>query len=313
MNLLELKSSISTKEFQPLYIFFGPEYVILETYIKKIQTVLNIPIVSSESVLSIYKNLNNKSIFGNTSKLYVVREDKEFLTKESVWEELESKLRKQQCYLICKFSSLDTRSKFFKKFSSNITEFVKLSPEVLTKYIKKEISLSDKYCHYLCDICGNDYGRILLEVDKIKCYSSQTGCSDEKSFVICGKAGQFYQELSENSFGLVSAVLSRDVDQCYELLDDFTQRKDNPLAMISLLHNNFKNLLQYKLAQDSENILQVTGLTAFQVKTCSANKNKYTTTEIIRILKYIKYCEKSVKSGVLSSDYVLDYLLINIL
>ena len=313
MNLLELRNSLAQKDFSSLYIFYGKEYTILELYIQKIKNLLNITSVSSESVYSIYNSLNKKSMFEKSGTLYIVRDDKEFLSKEAIWKDLEQRLQKNNSYIICKYDNLDSRSKFSKQFDKNITEFVPLSKEVLTKYIKKDLDLNTDYCEYLCDICGNDYGRILLEMNKIKCYAKQMNTTHDKAFVICGKAGQFYQEPDSESFDLVRSVMSRDITSAYDNLKDSIERKDNPLMILTVLHGSFKNLLQYKLAENSKNIVQVTGLTPFQVKSCASYKTCYSVKEIIRALKYIKYCEKGVKGGTVPSDIMLDYLLVNIL
>ena len=42
MNLLELRNSLTQKDFSSLYIFYGKEYTILELYIQKIMTTYTI-------------------------------------------------------------------------------------------------------------------------------------------------------------------------------------------------------------------------------------------------------------------------------
>ena len=41
---------------------------------------------------------------------------------------------------------------------------------MLIKYIQREIDLSERNCKRLIDICDGNYGRILLEIDKIRRY-----------------------------------------------------------------------------------------------------------------------------------------------
>jgi hypothetical protein len=49
----------------------------------------------TESVYTIYKNLTTKSLIATGNCVYVVREDKEFLSSESIWKDLNSKLSKK--------------------------------------------------------------------------------------------------------------------------------------------------------------------------------------------------------------------------
>lgn len=92
--------------------------------------------------------------------------------------------------IIFKYNNLDKRNKFYKQFENNIVEFNKLSDEVLTKYIQRELNvgtnLTDINCKKLIDICGSNYNQILLELDKLKHYYDywlQGGASPDNNIV----------------------------------------------------------------------------------------------------------------------------------
>ena len=68
------------------------------------------------------------------------------------------------------------RATFYKHYKDEIIDFEPLPDGILKKYIQKEIALSDKSCQKLIDICEHDYGRILLEIDKIKRYVDIDKC-----------------------------------------------------------------------------------------------------------------------------------------
>lgn len=313
MNLLELCNSLLKKEFRNFYVFAGAEYTILDIYIQKVADGIGANIIETDTVDSVYRNLDRRNLFDSGKQLYLVRYDKEFLTEESIWKDIVKKLERAKATLIIKYSDLDARSKFHKTFDEYITEFQPLSVEVLTKYIKNDVDLTDKCCKYLCDITHNDYGRILLEIDKIRSLASFRSMSDMDAFKECYNYGAFYIDVEGEMFDLIDAILDRDVKSVYELLEESKERGDNPLAVISLLHTKVKTVLQIQTAGNIKNIADSTGLTGFQIKNSKPFVGRYSNSELVRFLKYIRYCDRGVKDGSIQPEMVVDYLLVNIL
>lgn len=313
MNLMELKSSMVNKDIHNLYIFYGAEYAILEIYIKKLKDIVGGQYVQYDDVASLYRTLDKKDMFGSQKKFVLIREDKDFLTSESMWKDFESKLNKKDITLVLKYSSIDQRSKFSKAFSDRMTEFTYLSKEVLTKYIKKEINITDSCCQYLCDITHNDYGRILLEVDKVKNYAQIKCISDMDAFKECYNENVFHCDVEGEVYDLVNAIMIRSIKDIHYLLQESKERKDNPIMILAILHNNVRTLLQLQLAGDVKDLAERTGLTGFQIKNGKQFVGVYNNKELVRFMKYIRYCEKGIKNGLLNSDNALDYLLINVL
>ena len=317
MNIVELKKSLDTGDFHNLYILTGEEYTILEMYIKMIENKMAekepVSIKSSETVSTIYKTLGTKSLLSSGKVIYVIRDDKEFTTAESSWTDLEKKLKAKNIVLILKYSSIDNRSKFAKTFTDVITTFDKLSEVVLTKYIKKDLNLKQEYIDYLISICNKDYGRILLEIDKIKNASKHFNLSDDDTFKMCVNAHAFYIEPEGEVYDLVDSIMTRNYREIYVLLEESKRRNDNQLLVISLLHNNVKAVLQIQTNGTKDDVAKNTGLTPFQVKTAMKYVNRYSCEELVRFMKYLRYCEKGVKNGLFSQDFIIDYLLVNIL
>lgn len=313
MNLMELKSSMANKDIHNLYIFYGAEYAILEIYVKKLKDIVGGQYVQYDDVASLYRTLDKKDMFGSQKKFVLIREDKDFLTSESMWKDFESKLSKKDITLVLKYSSIDQRSKFSKAFSDRMTEFTYLSKEVLTKYIKKEIDITDSCCQYLCDITHNDYGRILLEVDKVKNYAQIKCISDMDAFKECYNENVFHCDVEGEVYDLVNAIMIRSIKDIHYLLQESKERKDNPIMVLAILHSNVRTLLQLQLAGDVKDLAERTGLTGFQIKNGKQFVGVYNNKELVRFMKYIRYCEKGIKNGLLNSDNALDYLLINVL
>ena len=174
----------------------------------------------------------------------------------------------------------------------------------MAKYIAKEIELSNKEVDTLIKVCDSDYGRILLEIDKIK------------------RSGQTLQELLDNGtiavppydaiFDFVDAVLKRKVSWAFDLLEQCYEVGEATMVMLSVLFSNAKQVLQVQ-ACDSKDIAGTTGLTAWQVKNAKEKCGHYSIGELVYMLKLIQRVEKGIKTGQIEEDNAMEYILVNVL
>ena len=313
MNILDLKKTISEKKLLNLYIFSGEEVAIQDIYIKKIVKNFSGNVLSVETVSSIIPRLKGNSLLSNKPTLFIVRNDKEFSGTESIWKLFEDKRTFHNNTILLVYSSIDKRGKFYKHFEDQIVFFDKLSDEILSKYIRKEIPLSMNYCKDLIAICESDYNRILLEIDKINRLSRVKNISADKAYELGKSCNLIYIPPMGAVFDLLDSILRRNVSEVYRLYTESQRRGDSALAIISLLGSNVKAILQVQTLGNSNNLSEYTGLTGFQIKLAKEKLNYYSDMELIRILKVLQYCEKAIKNGIMESDMVVDYLLVNIL
>ena len=114
-------------------------------------------------------------------------------------------------------------------------------------------------------------------------------------------------------FSFVDACLDRNITNCYYYLNECKRIGESELNIISNLYTNFRALLQVQSIGYSKDICNITGLPYFQIKKVSNKINNYSLEELLRSLRLIHYCEKSIKNGTIPNDCVLDYLLVNLL
>ena len=167
MDVATLKAKIKSKQLPSYLIFSGPEWKVQEIYINQISKVTGKEVKRVDGISNIYQQLKNRS-FVKKPAIYIVRDDKELMQNEKLQQKISSVLNENM--LIHVLTSVDKRTKYYKTYKDTIVEFEQLTDAILKKYIKKEINLSDKNCQVLIDICEHDFGKILLEIDKIKNY-----------------------------------------------------------------------------------------------------------------------------------------------
>lgn len=313
MNIMELKKEIDSNNLNGIYILTGDEYTIIAEYIKMMKNHFDGDFQSVDEYGIVSKNLCGSNLFGSDRKFYYINDDKSFLTAEKVWDNFEKKVKEKKCLVVFKYGKLDQRSKFYKRFENRIIVFDKLSDNILSKYIHKKVDLNQDNTNTLIDICQGDYGRILLEIDKIENVCEKFNLSADNAFKLCMNANIFHIDVDGEVYDLIDRVMMRDYKNAFALLEDSKRRDDNQLLILALLHNNVRCLLQLLTAGNQGDTAKVTGMTPYQIKIASRYATRYSCEELVRFMKYIKYCDNSIKQGIMMPEIVMDYLLINIL
>lgn len=322
MDVATLKAKIKTKQLPSYLIFSGDEWKVQQIYINQIAKVTGKEIKRIDDISSIYNNLRNRS-FVQKAHIYIVRDDTELLNSEKLQQQISSGLLGENI-LIHLLTNVDKRTKFYKQYKDSIIEFERLSDAMLKKYIQKEITLSESNIQRLIDICEHDYGRILLEIDKIKRYRDITWLQrnererdggiywTNECFETLLKDGTIYEPPYDAIFDLVDAILDRKVNKAFDLLQQSYDVGEATMVMLSVLYNNAKALLQVQSYQ-GDNITKATGLTGWQIKQAKTHVGKYSESELIYIVQLIQKVESGIKIGTMDEEFAMQYLLVHIL
>ena len=304
MEIGDIKQQIKSGQVLPLYIFYGEEGTIIKEYIKRIAQSFGGTIIYDNSVTDLYHYSKSTALI-QEKYVHVVLDDKEFLTNEKAW----SFKGIKDDVVIFQYTSCDKRLKFWKNFANTCVEFKKLDVRVLEKYIKKQIDLSTENCEELIDCCEEDYGRILLEIDKIKQYSETfTGNYGPNNFFsMLINTGIIYKPPKDAIFDFVRAFLDRDTLLAQELLEQSYAVGEATMVLISVLYDNVKTLLQ---VQSGEKDL---GLNGWQVKNVKAYVDKYSDGELVNCMRLLRKCEKGIKTGTMPDDIAMQYVIVNVM
>lgn len=317
MELVELMKKIADNDIPHFLILFGEEQSILDIYIKTIISKIQGKQVVLDSISSVVKNISRKSI-DKSIKVYTIIDDSDFYKAEDNWESVKKMITKD--FVILRYHTLDKRSSFVKKNQQSIVEFSHLSEEVLQQYILKDLpDLSEKNISKLIGYCNKDYGRILMEVDKVKQYNKYiadltNGISVDDCFEELDKQGLFHKEIGDITFELTDAVLGGYPDIAIQKLDE-AKRKDEPAMMIaSILYNGFRNLLAYQgLGSNKQGAMERTGMTKGELWGCTKNVGGYSIEEVKRNMLFCQRVESGIKMGLIDEDIALDYLVLTCL
>ena len=323
----DVKQQIKTKSLDNYYVFTGDELEVMNIFVKKIAEVAGAKISRVDSLSSVFSKMQNRT-FLSTKTCYVIRDDKEYLSAEDIWPKLDGttelpfddagQLLQGDNIVIMLYSDIDKRSKFYKHSQNRIVTFEALTDENLKREIQKRVSLSDKNCDILIDICEHNLGIILNEIDKIQRYiygyktDDESNISFDLAFEHLLKSGTIHQPARDCIWDFVDAVLMRKKKLAFGLMEEAVEFGNPTLTLISVLYKDAKQLLQVQGCQSSD-VSKSTGLSGWDIKRARGRVSKYSNRELINAMRVIQSAEKGIKSGSIEDSMALDYILVNIL
>ena len=313
MDVAKLKSQIQSKKLDGFYIFTGTEWYVQNLYMNQMAKAIDGELNFVDDVTDLFSRITKRG-FINKNHVYVLYEDAEVYKNPTLIDKLQNIIRSD--IVIYVLSSVDKRTKFYKTYKDTFIEFNALERAVLKRHVMNNIELTSEQSDYLIDICDSNYGRILLEIDKIKAYvdSDDSGpfVSDSLAFEDLLEEGTIYQPPYDDIFNFVDEVLKRNVSGVYDRLDNCKRIGESNLALLSVLYTNTKQVLQVQ-SYDGNNIEKATGLTAYQVRQIKKKCGKYRVGELVYMLKLIYEITNNIKLGKIDESIAVDYLLVNVL
>lgn len=315
MTIIDLKDQIIKNNLSNFYVFTGNEIGIINIYLKQMSNKLGLPITRADSVLSIYGKCQGGSLFGDSTGFYVIRDDKDFMKQEQLFDTIKTSIRKNVIVLL--YDKIDSRLKFGKHFKDDIVAFEKLTPNVLKSYIKKEIPLSDKNIETLMDICCGSYDMCMLEIDKIKQYTDSLYLLCNKKDYDTGfsellKCGVIYQQEETDVFKFTDAVCNRNKKLAFELEQVLMANNNSSINILGTLYNSMKSVMLIQVCE-SKNISEVTGLDNRLIYFNKKYVGKYSSGELVKAIKLISKVIEGVKNGWIDDVYATKFVLVNIL
>lgn len=309
MNLEELKSEIMNNSEQTFYIFNGEEYALKRIYINEMSSRLKLPVKCFDTLEAVYPLISGNDLFDEPS-IYVVFEDEDYRQAEKSWKgmlNLQSKSR-----IILAYNNLDKRTAFYKAHENCLVDFKYLSDEILVPRVMAMAGFSESVAKRFVAICGHKYGRILLELEKLKNLADVEGVKLETALFMAMEQGAIHEEVGDIVFSFIDSVVLRNPKLAYKQLNKLYSVGESDVKLLSLLYTSFRNALIVKFTPQPkwEDVL---GLKEWQCRNVRAKNGKYTAVELLNIVKFLREVETKVKSGKLESDKIIEYILAKIM
>ena len=303
MNYKEIISSISNKDFHPVYFLMGEEAF----YIDKISDYISDNVLESQE-----KEFNQSVLYGKEVDIaQIIAEAKQFpfgathrvvIVKEAQniknIDELESYLDNPQpstILVICyKYKKLDKRKKFTKSLAKKalLFESKKLYnnqvPDWITKYLsEKGYKIEEKAAFMLAEFLGTELSNISNELDKlmviVKKEEKITANIIEKNIGI---------SKDYNIFEFQQALGKKDILKSNQIVNHFSANpKAHPLVVtLGMLFSFFQKLMTYHSIKDKNknNVAAELKVSPYFVNQYSSAARNYSQSKLFDIFTHLK-------------------------
>lgn len=309
MTLSDLKTAIQNDKVENFYIFTGDEFGIRNLYINKIAEKRGLAILWVDTLDEIYRELNAKAIFGGGT-LFVVYNDKEALKNTARIRQFVEGNYIQNGILII----VDDKVKADELYNDKIVGFVELPLEILESYCRKYLKSGGGYYSQLIKRCNNSYTYLMNEIDKIKAVSEERGITvDEVLEKIINDKSWFNTEAEDVIFKLMDSIMRLDMFSTFEMLGEAYKSGDHPLTILTLLYQNYINLLKY--CGTSIKTTEKTGLNYYQLKNCELYTKKvgWDMSAVLVCLDKARQVELMIKRGQAEPFQAIEFLILDLI
>ena len=315
MKLPDLQKQIVSKNIDRVLLLFGEEVAIMDIYLDKIYKATGGDVMRFDTVQEAYAKLVQRRITTGNSRVFVVRDDKDFVKADKEWAKVFTAAENGADYLIIIYANMDRRSKFFKQNQEKLCEFEKLSSSILAGYIDKLLpGMSQDEKEHFAEVCECNYSRILLEANKVQHHARANRCDFSSAFKALMKQGVIYKPVGDITFLFTDAILTRNHKATADYLLQAKAVGESEILTLSVLYNGFKQILMVQgLGKDQSEPCKRTGLTPWQVKMAKEKQGHYSIAELVNALKVIRFVEKGIKTGAIDADVAVEYVIVNIM
>ena len=205
------------------------------------------------------------------------------------------------CNSVDKDKSLDI-------FNPYIVEMPKLEDWQIKDYVySRADGISTHKLDWLISICNNDIYRLENELDKIELFNIK---ERDLLFDVFVDNGMFSDLSNLVVFDLTNAILQKDIKKVNTILEEIKNFDCEPLGVNTILVNSFRNIINIQLTQNPT--AEKLGMKGNQFYALKKSCGYYSKEQLIKIYDIITSAEYKMKSGEISNEQLIDYMILNI-
>lgn len=161
---------------------------------------------------------------------------------------------------------------------------------------------------YILKVCGKDINRLYSELEKISLFTPEERKSVVKDFIYDG----IFNDLSRYSiFDISSCIVKRDITTLKDVYSEIGNIECDPLGLVGILTKNFKDIISVQCTNNPTP--EGCGLDTKKFWAVKYSCGYYTREQLIKIYGMLTSIDKRLKTGELTTDIIVDYVLTYIL
>lgn len=279
LGLLDLQTQIREGSLLPFYIFTGEEIELQNIYLKQMGNVIRV-----DRVADIYNKITSKLISGKFA-VYVVRDDMDFIKSEKTWSSISDRIR--NVVLVIQVTTPNKCKKFIKELNDCVVEFNHMTTKQLLNVVNMDCSVSNK--QYFIEACNNDLNTINNYLDIFK----RVGIKELNKKIV-----DEYIPTKEDVtvFQLADAVMRKDEQLTFRLLDQLLEDKNNVMGIIYAIYSQLHKCVLVEGYRGEKNISKVTGINSWICNNILRD-NRIEPSKLLTALRLVQKYDKGIKTG----------------
>lgn len=279
LGLLDLQTQIREGSLLPFYIFTGEEIELQNIYLKQMGNVIRV-----DRVADIYNKITSKLISGKFT-VYVVRDDMDFIKSEKTWGSISDRIR--NAVLVIQVTTPNKCKKFIKELNDCVVEFNHMTTKQLLNVVNMDCSVSNK--QYFIEACNNDLNTINNYLDIFK----RVGIKELNKKIV-----DEYIPTKEDVtvFQLADAVMRKDEQLTFRLLDQLLEDKNNVMGIIYAIYSQLHKCVLVEGYRGEKNISKVTGINSWICNNILRD-NRIEPSKLLTALRLVQKYDKGIKTG----------------
>ncbi len=279
LGLLDLQTQIREGSLLPFYIFTGEEIELQNIYLKQMGNVIRV-----DRVADIYNKITSKLISGKFA-VYVVRDDMDFIKSEKTWVSISDRIR--NAVLVIQVTTPNKCKKFIKELNDCVVEFNHMTTKQLLNVVNMDCSVSNK--QYFIEACNNDLNTINNYLDIFK----RAGIKELNKKIV-----DEYIPTKEDVtvFQLADAVMRKDEQLTFKLLDRLLEDKNNVMGIIYAIYSQLHKCVLVEGYRGEKNISKVTGINSWICNNILRD-NRIEPSKLLTGLRLVQKYDKGIKTG----------------
>ncbi len=324
----ELKQQIKIKQFDTIYLFYGPEEYLINYYTEQMKNALlpkemefmNLDLLEGKQITATQLMDAVETLpFMIDRKLVIVKQSELFQSgRKDETEKITSYIKSipnTACVLFIE-KDIDKRSKLYKAIVKygKVIEFSYPSDSELIHWIQKsfekyQMKICPKTAAYMLQIVGNSMTTLSGEIQKLVSYKSGASQVDVQDInTVCSKT------LEAKIFDLMNAIGTQDAGKALGEYENLLTLKESPMMVLAMITRQFKIIFQtkhlYSMGYDPTRIAEKLGQRPFVIRECIKQAGNFSEHALSTAIKECLDTDMCIKKGLMDSALGVEILIV---
>ena len=190
---------------------------------------------------------------------------------------------------------------------------VSLAKIIIKSASKRGCTIDNAIARYMVSVCGNDLQNLQTELDKLCSYKMNAAITKEDIDFMVTKS------VEARTFDFSKAILSRDADRAFKLLDELFYMRIEPVVILSAVISNYVDVCRAKAAISAglraEQVAKDFGYrgTEFRLRNGAVIASRMSENQIKACLDELEKADRMLKSSPVDNRVTLEQMTVNLL